>query len=131
MSATSSSPGRAPRMFEVPLPYGRPPLLDNHRQHWAQRSRLVRQIRRDTAHMARFGQLPRGLGRVEIVLHWQPATRRRRDHTAAAPTLKACVDGLIDYGLVPDDDVEHVFAYCRIEPVAPQARVWLTVEELQ
>ena len=41
--------------------------------------------------------------RVEVWIEVVPRDRRRRDPSNWMPTQKAMIDGLVDYGLVPDD----------------------------
>jgi hypothetical protein len=43
--------------------------------------------------LALAAKLPKQLARVEIVLHWQPSTRRHRDEDNILPTLKPLIDG--------------------------------------
>lgn len=117
------------RGWTIPLPYPRPPLNLNQRMHWAPRNRLTQQIKSDAHTLARYGKLPKGLDRVRIVLHWQPTTERRRDNDNITPTLKAAIDGLVQYGLVADDDSTHVESATVIEPRAAKAAVWLTIED--
>jgi hypothetical protein len=120
------------RTWTLTLPYRTPPLRDNSRDHWAVKAAATRQLRGDARVLAAHAKLPRQLHRVAIILHWQPAVRRRRDQLSIAPTLKPLVDGLVDYGLVPDDDVDHVTVTCRIHPPQPGAcgALWLDIEEL-
>lgn len=125
--AQNRSGGRA---WLLTLPYPSPPLRDNDRPHWAAKARTVKELRRDAWVLARAEKLPKGLGRVRIVLHWRPAIVRRRDPLSAAPTLKPLVDGLVDYGLVVDDDIEHVELRCVVEPVGRPGRVWLTITDI-
>jgi crossover junction endodeoxyribonuclease RusA len=114
----------------IVLPMLAPPLRDNQRLHWAVKARITAQLRRDMPTLARAAGVPTGLGRVLIVLHWQPKLCRGRDQLSIAPTLKPLVDGLVDYGLVPDDTTAYVDLTCRIEPLGPKAAVWLTIEEI-
>ena len=47
-------------------------------------------------------------GPVRIIAHiWKPR-RGRYDPNNLWPTIKACVDGLVDAGLIADDDHTHV-----------------------
>lgn len=116
--------------WTVELPWSGPLLRDNDRPHWAQKARLTRTLRDAALLLARQAQLPIGLDRVRIELHWQPPMGRRRDQLSISPTLKPLVDGLVDYGLVADDDTEHVRLECVIEPVAKPARLWLEITDL-
>ena len=88
-----------------------PPCLisSNHRTHWATRALLTRQWREATHWAAKAARLPRGLDRVHIVAYVHPAKGGRlRDAHNVYPTGKACVDGLVDYGLIADDDDAHL-----------------------
>lgn len=118
------------RTWRLDLPWRGPLLTENQRLHWAQKAQLTRTIRDTTRLLAGNANLPRGLDRVEITLHWQPALNRRRDDHNMTPTLKAAVDGLVDYGLTPDDNSRHVLTGCVIEPVAKPAALWLTITEI-
>lgn len=112
------------------LPYAVPPLTLNSRMHWAKKARIVKDLRWDMEIIARAMKLPKGLGRVEITLHYQPRTTRARDEDNLFATLKPCIDGLTDYGLVTDDDSAHVTSRCRIEPKGAVSRLWLTIKEI-
>lgn len=87
----------------VQLPWTKPPLSMNDRMHWAPKAKITAGIRRDTHMLADDNRLPRGLTHVTVALHYRPRDRRRRDTDNLMPVLKACCDGLVDYGLVPDD----------------------------
>lgn len=77
----------------------------NHRLHWAQRSRLTKQLRR-------IGELSwprnRRFERVQIDVHVGWPDKRRRDVANLHPTFKALVDGFTDAGMVKDDNDTHV-----------------------
>jgi crossover junction endodeoxyribonuclease RusA len=118
------------RAWLIPLPIESPPLRDNQRLHWADKARKTRQLRSYASLLARRYKVPR-LDRARIVLHWQPATVRRRDQLSIAPTLKPLVDGLIDAQVLPDDDSEHAELSCRIEPVAEKAALWLVITAIE
>ena len=47
-------------------------------------------------------------GSVWLTVH--RASARKSDATNLAPTAKACIDGLVDAGWLPDDDDQHVIA---------------------
>lgn len=69
---------------------------------------VVAYWRQMTAALARVGGPPPRLQRAHVVLtlHW-PDTRHR-DVTDWHPLARACVDGLVDAGVVPDGDYRHV-----------------------
>ncbi len=84
-------------------------LTSNLRLHWATLALLTRQWREAAHWAAKAARLPRGLDRVHIVAYVHPAKGGRlRDCHNVYPTGKAAVDGLVDYGLIEDDDDAHL-----------------------
>lgn len=79
----------------------------NDRGHWSKNAPVIAYWRQMTACLAKVGQRPR-FDRVHVVmtLHWPD--RRRRDVANWHPLAKACVDGLVDAQVVPDDHWRHV-----------------------
>lgn len=57
---------------------------------------------------ARQAHLPRGLTAVHVIARCHRTIKRRSDVGNLYPTAKAVVDGLVDAGLVADDDNRHV-----------------------
>lgn len=110
----------------INLPWTTPPLSANQRMHWARKASTTRGLRQAGALLAR--NAPR-TDRLIVTLHWRPKDRRRRDRHNLYPTVKALVDGLVDAGIVPDDDTEHV---STPEPVIHQPDgepgMWLELE---
>lgn len=102
-------------VFVVPLPYLRPPLSLNQRLHWAAKAIKTQDIRKAVAVLARQHRTFVG-GRVTwpvkppvtVELVWTVTDRRHRDTDNPVPTLKACIDGLRDSGLLRDDSSEYV-----------------------
>lgn len=89
---------------------------------------------RNAAHLyARAGKLPQ-LGKAHITATLRFRDRRRRDPHNYYPTLKACIDGLIDYGLLPDDSHEYLVGPdVRIGEVLPspkKTRAWVPSGEV-
>lgn len=81
---------------------------NNERGHWAIRSGTKKLLRQKTRLRAQQAGLPKGLERVHITAHIDYPDRRRRDAHNLMPTLKCCVDGITDYGLIPDDSDKHL-----------------------
>lgn len=79
----------------------------NQRLHWRVRSTRTRRIRTATAEAAVLANLP-GLQRAHITAHIAYPRDGRADPANAAPTVKAMVDGLVDAGVIPDDDHTHL-----------------------
>ena len=89
--------------WAMELPLQRPPLSANQRMHWAPLAREKKKLRQMGRAVAAAARLPRGLSCVEVWIAVTPRDRRRRDPSNWMPTQKALLDGLVDYGLVPDD----------------------------
>ncbi|MFC9768891.1 hypothetical protein [Rhodococcus jostii] len=53
--------------------------------------------------LAAKANLPIGAGFAAVQLHYRPRDNRRRDTDNLIATAKPLYDGLVDYGLVPDD----------------------------
>lgn len=89
---------------------GQRPLTVNavarlHRQQWATHTR---QVRETWAWLAVQARVPR-LDRARIVATPLHANRRSpQDVAAAAPHVKAAVDGLVDAGVLDDDSPEFL-----------------------
>lgn len=83
-------------------------LNSNDRLHWSRRAKLTKAWRHAAHIYARQAQLPKGLSRVRIDALVHKTTGNSFDAMNLYPTLKAVVDGLVDYGLVVDDNNDHV-----------------------
>ena len=96
----------------IPAPLNRHRSPDwinaNQRDHWAVRSRKTRAWRNTTHWLAKAAKLPQELSHVSITGHVVKTNRARYDAHNLMPTLKAIVDGLVDYGLIPDDHNTHL-----------------------
>lgn len=80
----------------------------NDRRHWAHRAKLTR-LWRSAAHVyARQAKLPKGLPAAHTEVRVVKATGRAYDVHNLVPTAKACIDGLVDYGLLADDSNEFL-----------------------
>lgn len=113
--------------YELVLPYTRPPLNQNQRLHWAVKGKLTKDIKLTTFIIAQSMRLPKGVDFASIELVYYPPGRKPRDEDNLSPTLKACADGIVQYGLVPDDNSEHVKSWCTIGPVVKGGKVALNI----
>lgn len=95
------------RVWAIRLPYVKPPLSLNARQHWAARARETRRVRSDVRLLVRAARVP-ALARVRVQLEYTPRDARRRDTDNLVATLKAVCDGVVDAGVVPDDTPEFM-----------------------
>lgn len=115
--------------YEVRLPVGLPLLSANGREHWRPKAAATRSIR-DAAHLAAKGApalrramlAARGepvMERAHVLAVLHPTARRRRDPANIYPAVKAALDGIVDAGVLADDDSTHV--------VGPDMRLGPTV----
>ena len=79
----------------------------NDRGHWSRGHRLTKHWRQLATIYARKERIP-ALDRARIVVTFHKPTRRRYDPANYYPTVKAIVDGLVDAGVLPDDDGLHL-----------------------
>lgn len=81
---------------------------------------------------SRAAKLPTNLDRVHVELHWMPAVIRSRDTDNPAPSVKALIDGLVRYGLVPDDNSHHVSSETVIHEakLGSVVKFWVRILEL-
>lgn len=105
------------------LPYPDPPLRSNKRLHHMAEHRIKRDIRQTG-----FVQATRWAGEkraegwtfplgqvVEVRMIWFVPTKHRRDADSGQPTLKSYLDGIVDAGVLADDNYRHVRrAYCEV-----------------
>lgn len=119
--------------YEVRLPAGLPLLSANGREHWRPKAAATRTIR-DTAHLAAKGNLAlrramlaaRGgpvMERAHVLAVLHPTDRRRRDPANVYPAVKAALDGIVDAGVLADDDSTRV--------IGPDMRLGPTVRGSQ
>lgn len=116
--------------YVLELPWTRPLLSLNDRPHPLRRAEYVKTMR-ETAHiLAKANNLPRDKTHVIVTLFWLPPDNRRRDAENPIPVLKALCDGLVDYGLVPDDTPDFM---TKLMPIivprkkGDKARMWLEI----
>ena len=106
-------------------------LNSNDRMHWRPKAKLTKTWRQAAHVYARQAKLPKGLTRVRIDAQVHKTTPNRYDAMNLYPTLKAVVDGLVDYGLVADDNNDQVTGpFITDGGRADTAKVVLTVTEI-
>lgn len=92
-------------IYTLVFQYERPPLTANQRLQWYVKARLTKQVRGETMEKAdHIGHL----GKCRVSLTWHVTDRRRRDVDNIVPTLKAMCDGLVDAGVVEDDEPQFM-----------------------
>lgn len=119
----------APSVWTITVPAAVQFLNLNQRMHWAPKADLTKKWR-NTAHIAATtAKLPKGLERVHITAHIIKPTARQYDVHNLMPTLKACVDGLVDYGLILDDTNNHLIGPDLRQGGKGPAAIILTITE--
>lgn len=93
--------------WELRLPYQRPPLSMNQRNHWAVAHRAKTDLQEAVMWLLKAQKVP-ALDEATIWLEWTPGVVRRRDTDNPEPTRKACIDAIVSAGLLPDDTPEYV-----------------------
>lgn len=106
-------PGRQEVTLRLRLPRLGPSL--NRRMHWAERARVTKQIREASALQARSEMNRLGLttaeGPVVLTMHVVRSLQARDvDPDNIHGTVKPCLDGCVDAGLLPDDGPRWVTA---------------------
>ena len=121
-------------MHTVTMTIGAANLLTaNQRLHHMKRAGVVKTLRHAAAVAAASQDAPK-LDRAHIVVHVAWPDRRRRDVHNVMPTVKACVDGFVDFGMLPDDDDHHLVGPdLRVDPelsgVAKVTRLTFEIRE--
>ena len=130
-----------PRIYTLALPPGLKLLNANQRIHHRVRSDLTAAIR-SAAHTAcsenehmRAALAAANPGyvceRAYILGVLHPGSRRRIDPANFYPSFKAAVDGLVDAGVLEDDDHTRVVGPdMRLGPIVKGARLTLVIQEL-
>ena len=79
-------------------------LSSNHRYgHWAVRHRRAHAWRQAACWIVRAARVPT-YEAIHVEARVHKKTARRYDPHNLMPTLKACIDGLVDAGVIADDD---------------------------
>lgn len=119
----------ATRRWQLELPDA-PILTPNSRAHWRRRQERAQVWRGNAADLAAHLEVPR-FDRIRVTLdHWRK-DRRRCDPDRNALVVKWCIDGLVDAGVVDDDNYVHVEAVVlRMHaPLEHRRPVWLLTVE--
>lgn len=101
-SAGVDASGRRTWTIQIPAPAGW--LSANGRTDHRALAAVIKAWREAARVYALQAKLPRGLARVHVLARCHFVINRRRDVGNAYPTAKAAVDGLVDYGLIADDN---------------------------
>jgi hypothetical protein len=106
LAAAASTLGAATRLrqYRIALPAGMKLLNANQRLHHRAKAPLTKDIREAARLMARQAKIPH-LERAHVFYVVHPvSTARLRDPGNWAPSAKAAVDGMVDAGVLEDDN---------------------------
>jgi Holliday junction resolvase RusA-like endonuclease len=96
------------RMWRIEIPAGTKLLSANElRQvkHWSHYNATIRNLRRIANTLACAGKIPKNLPKIKVRAIYCPSDNRRRDSTQNYfPSVKACIDGLVDAKVISDDN---------------------------
>lgn len=81
--------------------------LNNKKLHWAKKAKIVAAWRQAACVHAKNAQV-KNLKPSLVKVTFLVGVHRRRDGHNMAPTVKACVDGLVDAKCWPDDNGDWV-----------------------
>ena len=93
--------------WTIRLPYTTPPLTSNQRLHWRAEYALKKALR-DAVRVGLWREKVTPCESAHVVLVYVPRDKRGRDRDNLVATLKPCIDGLVDAGIVPDDTPDFV-----------------------
>ena len=96
---------------------------ERSRSVWEHRA-ATREKREQAGWLAKAAGLPR-FDRVMVEARPQQARGRLADAGAHLPTVKACVDGLVDVGVLEDDSPMFVTGLLLVAPCRGEDGVWL------
>lgn len=91
------------RILRVELPPGMPTLNANDRTHHMTRAKRTHMIRSE-AYKAAKAQPFMPMSKVRIRCIFRAPDNRRRDVVNLYPSFKAAIDGIVDAGVIKDDN---------------------------
>ncbi len=135
MTANSGQRPAGDTVVTIPAPvnhHGNPRWISTnaqHNRHPNERSKMVAPWR-DAAALAAAG-MPPSPTPVAVTATIHKSRNNRWDIDGIVPTVKACIDGLRDAGVLAEDDDQHIPALTvRVGCVCRDARVELRIETL-
>lgn len=99
-----------PDAYVLVLPAPTEWLRSNDRRHRMAAAAITKKWREAAAWRARQARIPRIDQPVHITLIIHRADRRKADAPNSWPSCKAAIDGLVDAGVLADDDDTHVLS---------------------
>jgi hypothetical protein len=132
LPSTPQTPGIVrPRSWRIELPPKTVLLTSNERLGIHARASRIKALRHTGWAMARFYKVPK-LERAHVFYVIHPnTTTRRRDPGNWSPSAKAAIDGMVDAGVLPDDNDERLLGPDpRMGAPVPGSQLVLVVTDL-
>lgn len=107
MTNDTTAEAPAARSWRIEVPTGLKLMTSNERLHHYQRSDRTRELRNAACLATRKARVPH-LQRAYVTCYLRPVDRRRRDPGNWYPSAKAVLDGVVDAGVLADDDATRV-----------------------
>jgi crossover junction endodeoxyribonuclease RusA len=122
---------RTPRKLVIELPPDLPLLNANDRIHYRERSKRVEKLRSEAYKAAKFSGVMT-FSRVKVRCIFRAPDNRRRDSANIYPSFKACLDGIVDAGVLKDDNDKYVteFTIMRGENLSKRSQLILEIIEV-
>jgi hypothetical protein len=119
------------RTWRIELPPRTVLLTSNKRLGFREQAKVVKALRHTGWAMARAAKIPR-LERAHVFYVLHPDTKtRRRDPGNWSPSVKAAIDGIVDAGVLPDDNHERLLGPDpRIGAPVPGSQLVLHITDL-
>ncbi|GHE33208.1 hypothetical protein GCM10017673_40170 [Streptosporangium violaceochromogenes] len=123
-------PAAGARSWTITLTAGTDLLNSNQRLHHRPKSVLTKALRKAGKEAAEKAAVP-ALTRAHMFGIYCPPDRRRRDPANLYPSFKALIDGVVDAGVLPDDDDRHLVGPdMRLGPAVRGGQLRLLIVEL-
>lgn len=84
--------------------------------HWAPYNNKIEDYKNTFAWLAKIQKVP-AMDAIDIIVRDTYSGTKPRDTSACAPAVKAAVDGLVMFGVVPDDSPKYVRNITYAPPV--------------
>lgn len=130
--------GRAPERpsngarVEIFIPRVAAWLTTNSRDHWAVTNKRTQTWRKAAWAMTKAARLEPIAGPVHVTATIHKTTRHKYDLDGHTPTVKACIDGIRQAGLLPEDDTTVIPQLTiRAGEQRTRAGIHFTIEETQ
>ena len=118
-----------PRTWTIEMPAGMELLNANQRLHWAPKARITKALRDAAYILTKKAKIP-ALDMAYIIGEYQPPTSAKRDVADLYPSFKAAIDGVVDAGVLTDDDDSHLVGPdMRLGPRFARGRLVLHIAE--